>query len=531
VISVRNGDFAIRQNPRSVRESTLDVSLAAMPYLIDHCLFRQPDDWPWPEDGFPVLPATTTLHHMLAEAAAASPGRVPTAVRNVRFDRWVLAAPPQQVRIITTLDESGEYHVRFGDCASARVELADDYPPAATPWQFSASSEQPPEITAKDFYAQRTVFHGPAYQGITEMLAAGDGHARAIVTVGAAPGMVLDNVGHVLVCAFRASGYRYDGMIPVGIRHLRFFADHPAPGDELEFRVRMTAVTGREVVADAQILQDGAVWAQIEGWTAWRSATDERMLEFLKYPGSNCIPLRQPGGWVALFGTGATRTSRDLLARSELGAAGYAEYERTSPTDRGRWLADRLAAKDAVRTALWDEGTAEVYPTELRIDLATNGRPLAMDVRGRGFGDFSVSIAHQGEATVAIARRRADGGQPDGPGAGVDIAEMTEPDDGRVALAMSEAEQAILHALGASDRTYWFAVIQAAKAAAAKAHGTGSGNLARFEVLEVTRDRALVDGEGQRYDVQHCTIKNPDDLPKREYVVAWTSGPRVAESP
>jgi hypothetical protein len=55
-----------------------------------------------------------------------------------------------------------------------------------------------------------------------------------------------------------------------------------------------------------------------------------------------------------------------------------------------------------------------------------------------------------------------------------------------------------------------------------------SGPCGRFGLGPCPVDRALIDAEGRRYDVQDRTMKNPDDLPKPEYAVAWTSGPRVA---
>ncbi|HEX5144715.1 MAG TPA: acyltransferase domain-containing protein, partial [Mycobacterium sp.] len=77
--------------------TTRVLSLDTMPYLADHCLIRQPTDWPEAADRYPVVPMTTMLE-LIAEAARdLVPGRTVVGVRNLRALRFLAVAPPSTV--------------------------------------------------------------------------------------------------------------------------------------------------------------------------------------------------------------------------------------------------------------------------------------------------------------------------------------------------------------------------------------------------------------------------------------------------
>ncbi|MEU1341169.1 4'-phosphopantetheinyl transferase superfamily protein, partial [Streptomyces sp. NPDC005827] len=86
----------------------------------------------------------------------------------------------------------------------------------------------------------------------------------------------------------------------------------------------------------------------------------------------------------------------------------------------------------------------------------------------------------------------------------------------------------LLHALSADDSTaLWFTRFWAAKEAVAKAEGSGFGGRPRdFRVREAAADRLVVSGRlADAYPVRCERTTNPDGLPERDYVVAWTTGP------
>ncbi|WP_432843329.1 beta-ketoacyl synthase N-terminal-like domain-containing protein [Dactylosporangium sp. CA-092794] len=506
--------------------SVLRVSVDAMPYLRDHCFFAQPDDWPEVEDRFPVVPATTVLQHMIDAAQRAAPGARVVAVRDARFNRWCVAAPAQDVEIAVEPAGPGRLSVTFGEFARATAEVAAGYPAEAPEvWRPDPATERPPQISAERMYAERFLFHGPAFQGLTEVTAIGDRHVRGVLTAGDPPGALLDN-GSQLMGDWLFTTQPF-GALPVGIGHARFFGPAPAPGTRVGCVVRIRSVDAARLVFDTQLAVDGRVWAQLEGCLHRQFASHPAIRPAERFPGRHAMSQRRPEGWTVAYDRWTDPVTRGLAARGVLGAGGVAGYERQPLAARRQWLLGRIAVKDAVRFRLWDDGHTDVYPIELTVGNDPNGRPRVYPRGGRGYRDCDVSLAHTAEVAVAIARPRPPGTPPDAPGVGIDVAEVTDHRDSTIAYALGDAERRLLDAAAAgADRRVWFARFWAAKEAAAKAEGTGlDGHPRRFAVVAAGADTLTVAVAGRTYLVAHREIANPEGLPPRRYVVGWTWGP------
>ncbi|MFI5493025.1 beta-ketoacyl synthase N-terminal-like domain-containing protein [Actinoplanes sp. NPDC051859] len=491
-----------------VLRTTLDVSVETMPYLRDHCFFVQPDDWPRVEDRWPVVPATTVVQHMMDAAEQAAPGMKAVAVRDAKFNRWLIAAPPQHVEITVKRAGPNRFTVIFGGYARSTVELAADYPePDLLPYTEDPATEFPPTTSAEEMYAERLMFHGPVFQGVTAVHALGDMHVRGTVTVPVPPGALLDNalqlIGNWLITTqpFRTVA------LPVGLRHVRFFGPAPAPGTAMDCAARVRSITDGELIADTQLSVNGRVWAQIDGATDRRFDSHPTARACERFPEKYPMSQRHPGGWTVAFDAWTDLVTRGMAARGILGGEAAVEYERMPGAKRNQWMLGRIAAKDAVRFRLWDAGHTDVYPIELTVRNEPSGKPY-VDLRpGRGFQDSTVSIAHTHEVGVAIAG-------PPGAEVGIDVVEVAPREESTYRYALTEAERAQL----TDDRS--FARLWAAKEAAGKALGTGlDGAPRRFEV-------SLADGTvtvGDRVlRVAWQEIENPPELPPRRYVVAWT---------
>ncbi|MEO3747649.1 beta-ketoacyl synthase N-terminal-like domain-containing protein [Plantactinospora sp. B5E13] len=506
---------------------TIRVSLQTMPYLIDHCFFVQPADWPDPSDRWPVVPATTLVQHMIEFAERAAPGQRAVAVHDARFNRWLIAEPAQDVEVSVRPAGDGRVSVTFGPYARATVELAADYPSEPPPvWQHDPATERPPRISAEEMYAERLMFHGPLFQGVTAVHALGDRHVRGVVTAPTPPGALLDNalqlIGNWLITTqpFRTVA------LPVGLGRVRFFGPPPAPGTALECVARVRSIDDRQLVADTQLVDGGRVWAVIEGAVDRRFDSHPQARPAERFPERNPMSLIQPEGWTMVFDCWTDLVTRSMAARGILGGAAYAEYERQPAASRKQWMLGRIAAKDAVRLRLWEDGHTDVYPIELTVTNDPNGRPRVHCRPGRGMRDCDVSLAHTAEIGVAVARPRPPGAAPDEPGLGIDVVEIAERPESTLDLALSASELALLAAFGPAERDRWFARFWAAKEAVGKAEGTGlDGRPRRFTVLAATESRLDVAVDGRLYQVRYREVRNPDDLPPREYVVAWTWGP------
>ncbi|MEU0812683.1 polyketide synthase dehydratase domain-containing protein, partial [Streptomyces sp. NPDC005970] len=255
--------------PPETWRTVLHVSTETMPYLRDHFFFRQRPGWPDESDRWPVVPATTIVGHLMDAAERAAPGRRAVAVHGARFGRWVTAAPPAEVPITVAPSPEGpdRLAVDFGHSAQGTVELAPRHPrPRPAPWPVDPAAEHAPAHTAAQLYSERLMFHGPAFQGVSEITAIGASRVRGTITTPAAPGALLDNVGQLLGYWLTTTRTERTMVFPVGMRHIRLFGPHPPPGTPVECAIEVVSVTDTMLEADVQLLVDGQVWARIDGW-------------------------------------------------------------------------------------------------------------------------------------------------------------------------------------------------------------------------------------------------------------------------
>ncbi|MEV7979898.1 acyltransferase domain-containing protein, partial [Streptomyces sp. NPDC086519] len=517
---------SLSPTPPAPWRTTLRVSLETMPYLLDHCFFPQRPDWPETGDRFPVVPATTIVHHIMAAAEQAAPGKRAVAVRGARFDQWLTAIPPVDVPVTVTADGPQHVAVTFGSWARAVVELAARYPAAVpAPWPTDPAAERLPAHTAAQLYTERWMFHGPAFQGITELTAIGSGHVRGVITAPAAPGALLDNVGQLLGYWIMATHTERTVVFPVHLGELRCYGPHPSPGREVGCLVRIVSLTDTALEADVQLTVDGRVWAEVTGWQDRRFDNDPKTRPAERFPERHTFSEARSGGWVLVHERWPDLASRELVMRNSLGGAERAEYGAHPPRGRRQWLLGRIAVKDAVRHRLWEHGEGPVFPAEIRVCGDWAGRPYVTGLHGRRLPPLDVSLAHRAEAAVAIARPHTPG-----PGPGIDIEEVTAHDPATLDVALGAGELRLLHALSTStddSQALWFTRFWAAKEAVAKAEGTGFGGRPRdFRVREATADRLVVSGRLADTYVVRCELtSNPPRLPDRDYVVAWTTGP------
>lgn len=512
--------------------SVVRVSPETMPYLLDHCFFPQRADWPDVADRWPVVPATTIVHHLMEAARDAAPGKVPVAVHGARFEEWLTATPAVDVRVTAEPVAPDRLAMSFGPRARATVELATGYPaPPPDRWRTDPASERAPRHTAAQLYGERWMFHGPAFQGVTELTALGERHIRGIITAPAAPGALLDNVGQILGYWIMATRSERTVVFPVGMREMRFHGPHPAPGTEVACLVRITSLTDTVLEADVQLSVAGAVWAELRGWQDRRFDNDPHTRPVERFPERNTLSEARPGGWSLVHERWPDLASRDLIMRNSLGGQERSEYAGHAPRGRRQWLLGRIAVKDAVRQWLWDHGEGPVFPAELRVRNDGMGRPYVTGAHGRELPPLDVSLAHRAEAGVAIVRPHTPA-----PGPGIDIEEVTARDPQAMATVLGADELRLLRTLcatggGTDDRTeaLWFTRFWAAKEAVAKAEGTGFGGRPRdFAVLEAAPagDELIVSGRLERaYAVRCAPAANPPGLTDRAYVVAWTTGP------
>ncbi|MFC4080317.1 beta-ketoacyl synthase N-terminal-like domain-containing protein [Amycolatopsis samaneae] len=506
--------------PQELR-TTLTVSVETMPYLLDHCFFRQPEVAE-PADRWPVVPATTVIEHLMGFAEQAAPGRRAVAVHDVRLTQWITATPAVTVPVRVVPEGPDRVLASLDGYSQAVVELAPDYAPTAPePWRFATADEREPELSAAELYTERWMFHGPRFQGVRELTAAGERHVRAVLTTPAAPGALLDNVGQVLGYWIMSRLPERSTVFPVGMREIRFHGPHPAPGERLECLVRVTNVTETELEADMQLVHKGQVWAEFRGWRDRRFDSNPVIRRVDRRPERHTLSRARPEGWALVHEQWPDLATRELIMRNLLAGAEREAYDARPPRGRRQWLLGRIAVKDAVRHLLWDRGEGDIFPAELRVGNDNAGRPYVTGAYGRTLPELTVSLAHRDDVGVAIARPWP---------CGIDVEEVSPRAAATLSAAFGTAERALFDDVAREDSDRWFARFWTAKEAVAKLRGTGlRGEPRDFAVIEAGPDRLAVRAAGRTYPVRCRDIGNLPGHAPRAYVVAWTEEEKETE--
>jgi malonyl CoA-acyl carrier protein transacylase/phosphopantetheinyl transferase len=520
--------------PRQTRY-TWTLSLYQLPFVIDHCLVRQPADWPVLSDRQPVVPFTTTFELMRDVARRLVPERIPIALRKVSALRWLALDAPLELEVTATYDGRESVEVDLGGYAQATVIVRDRYPDAPAADTAPFANERPSPATAAQLYSDRWLFHGALFQGIEDLATIGDDGLRGTVRTLESVGALVDCAGQLMVfwimAALRTDRY----ALPGGVDSVEFFGPQPAADEAITATVRIRSTTPRTVFADLELADRGRVWARLSGFENRRFATDEVTWPVLCHPEINTIAQSDAAGWVRLTERWPDAASRELIARRYLGASEREMYRTHAPRGRRHWLMGRIAAKDAVRRWLWARGAGPLFPVEVTIASDERGRPI---VNVPGPRKVCVSIAHSGDLAVAIAHEKA---------IGIDVEIIGPHAPGLEMIALSVQERALLDRLVSGvgrdperARSEMFTRFWAAKEAVSKAEGTGlAGRPAAFAVgmvdgdqLRIVVGQAEPSKQAREYGVETRIISGPANAEgaSAEYMVAWTVGWTHTES-
>jgi phosphopantetheinyl transferase (holo-ACP synthase) len=485
----------------STIESTRRLSVDDVPALVDHTFYRQPAGAAL-EDRFPVVPMTMTLEMMADAARAACPARLVVGLESVRALRWLAVAPPVEVAIRAEVEPGDDAHVTrvrvtIDGYARGVVVMADEWPEPPAPALGVRLGERPVEISPRAMYADRWMFHGPAYQGIVGLHGTGDDGIRGRLRALPAPGALLDAAGQLFGYWVMRATERDHVAFPMRIDSIRFHGPAPAPGDEVDCVVQIDRLTDADVAATLELVRDGRVWCRLDGWVDRRFESDDALFAVFQWPEKRSLGVELAPDVRLVEEPCHDSASRELLMRRYLTGTERAEYEALTPRAQRDWLVGRIAAKEVVRNWLWRHGADDLYPIEIEVAHDDRGRPV---VTGPFDADLRVSIAHKDAVAVAAVAEGRD--------VGVDV-ETVEDRGARFGdLVLGADERALLEPIGDEP----LARAWAAKEAAAKAAGTGlQGRPRDFIITSVTDDGLLVGG-------RPVTTTREGD-----FVVCWTT--------
>jgi acyl transferase domain-containing protein len=562
--------------PRAPRTATTDVrvDLETFPWLRDHCIIQQSRDWHDLSDGFPVVPATGLVHMMGEAATRLVPGTVVTAIEDVRAARFVTAAPPTDVRIRATEGaEAGVVRVAVEDPATpnrpfarATVRVAATPPPAPAPRARPLTNRFPSPRSARQLYDEGWMFHGPRYHGVREVVALGDEGVDGVIEALPTPGATLDCAAQVYGWWVLVTEEVNSYCLPQSIDRIELYAPLPA-GERFTNRVRITDVQPRTVTADLELTDAaGTVVARILGSTVRRFNSDGHLWGVSRFPATHPLSTRLASGVTVVDERWRDSASRELMSYVYLNATERAAYRGLVPLAQRHWLLERIAAKDAVRFALWDAGAPAIYPAEITLADDEDGRPYVAEAPHGGTG-LDLAVSSTTWVGAALAQPRAERGPG---GIGVEMVAVEPALLDRAAAALAPDELALLpghgrgpagaDGAGGPEAGRWLARAGAAREAARQATGhaareaatragdaaapagpagpgPGDGHLA-LRAVDVAGARLLVgdlwvatadlEAPVQARPGEPTGTFDPDPVPpavspdEKEFVLAWT---------
>jgi hypothetical protein len=326
---------------------------------------------------------------MFVEAAERlAPGRVAVGLQNVRALRWLAVEPAVEAQIDARMDGPDRVRVSIEGYSRAVVSLADEYGTPPEPDAEPLADEGAPLHTAEEFYRDRWMFHGPAYQGVTALHSMGSDGIRGSLRTLPAPGALLDAAGQLFGYWIMVNTTVDRVALPMRIDRIDLYGPHPEAGTPLECTVRVTDLTETDARGDLELVQDGRVWARVSQFTDRRFESTDELFEVMRFPETNLIAERVDNGWYVREHWRSTAT-RELVMRRYLNQSERDHYETLTPKDQRNWLLGRIAVKDAVRDWLWARGAGEIFPIEIAVTDGADGQP---EVTSAYSNDLAVSL-------------------------------------------------------------------------------------------------------------------------------------------
>lgn len=482
----------------------LDVA-TTIPLVRDHSFHREHEGWPVLADLRPVVPLTMEIELLREALQAQVPGHVVVGFDDVEAFRWLVVAEPVDITMSLVMREYPCVDVEIEGFLRGRAVLARHYPDPPVRAETPLRNPRACSISAPQLYSQNWMFHLEAYRGVSRLGPVGDDGIRGAIKVPPGPGSLLDNMGQLAgFWVMETQAYAPLAM-PIGIERVRFYGPPPALGDELECDIRIERLEDRDCWSNQQLVDAGGrVCVEMLGWHTRRYLMTgdffQRVREVeLRLLGESLAP-----GIVLFEDRYETANMREYIALRVLNQPELREYEALPPRRRRQWLNGRVAAKDAVRSYLWEEqGRRPLFPKELAISNSSDGAPLVHPHISTPYtGRLHVSLSHKGFLAAAMAARHP---------VGIDI-EVIEPrHESFLTTAFSVAELDLLSDLEPQE---WYTRAWTAKEAVGKAMGTGlRGNPRSFRIDRVDGSRLRVNGNWV------------DTLRFQDYVIAYTGEP------
>jgi len=498
----------------------LNISLDTHPYLIDHALVRQRTGWRQVRDMDPVIPMTMLFELFGEIAEEQMPGRKLWKMKEIKILQWMNVATPFRETVKGKWQGEDTLLLDLDRYASAGMVMGGSMSKARPgPGEsddlvlmglggMDIGELLPVKPTVEQIYEQH-MFHGPAYQGIREIVGMGSRGITGIIEGSTGKGSLLDNAGQLFGLWLQFVLEKDRIAFPVKIKEIEFYDDWRDQAGRFTCTCCLTSVNEEFATADFVLKKEGRVWAIVRGWQNRRLEIDQQFWRMTMSPLYNFLSEEIAPG-VFMFHNAYNRVvSWDLVCKRYFSGEERDGFAVMSPVRRKEWTISRIAAKDAVRAQAVRYQKKAYYPIEFEIKTDEKGRPFP---RGAGMESMHLSLAHKGTDAVAIAVL----GSP----VGIDIETIMERDKEFLEAAFHPEELAMgdnVHlgdglSLGdGAGEAEWVTRCWVAKEAYGKYLGLGmQGNPRAYRIEDVRGEVFRIGG----VDIQTMKYKN--------YIIGWT---------
>ncbi len=374
-------------------------------YVMDHCFYREKEDWPVVEDRNPVIPLTMELNLMRDAVQQVIPHKKVISLEKVHAFNWLRVSKPTDIDIEVNHLRSGSAEVCIQGYAKALAILDDDYPATLEARAVEYENPRPAPVEAAQLYSERWMFHGPAYQAVTKLGPIADNGIQGRLKVPQGNGALLDNMGQL--AGYWVMEQKNNCLaMPVGIEKVTFCCPDPALGQEFLCHVVVRELASDRCISDMELVDDqGRVAVKIDGWTTRRFPMNQHIWLRSRRVEKSTLSQVSERGYVVFHDVYDAAITRDYFAKRYLNQPELDEYDKVPPRHRRQWLNGRIAAKDAIRSYYWQRhGRFDFYPKEIRICNDHSGRPVAFGhVSDTYDGSLYIFITHTDNLTIAMA--------------------------------------------------------------------------------------------------------------------------------
>lgn len=454
-------------------DNTVSVEISLSPkthkFLLDHAIGGEVLTGSVSERVY-LVPLTVMLEIMAEAAAEFFPGQSVVAISNARaYKRIRVGANGVSLIVRSKAQKDRTALVEIADeevLAKCEVTFADQYPTQMTPQILGAQDGRKSKIC--ELYSERTMFHGPRMQAVASIDSVGSSEITTTFELVDAHDwfsftqrpqflidpLILDNGTQLTLYFLQEHDKTTNALLPFMLERLSLYAPPGKHSGQLgRARAHMRQASAVATEADIEILSpEGMVLYKFHGLSSRRICLPEQWTECVLSPATAFLSeqIEEINALNDAFRSiRVSRLDGSCLPEEEVARTWCLDYilnpqetpayNKLNGMRKREWLLGRIAAKDSVRRLMKERYGLSLTCADVIIDNLPSGQPIATGSwQSDAIENVNLSISHKGEVAVALAALGTVGG------AGIDIEEVLEREDGFEDLAFNVDDVALL---------------------------------------------------------------------------------------